>query len=118
MAYNTAEARQELLDDVAEAIDDIAVALAALVGLAVGVGVGFLARNRLASQELKVAHEKAARIVIKIPKSRNATKIDPMWSRTAAAPTTRSSALWLWKTTASSCIEAIASRSWAFHASS
>jgi hypothetical protein len=30
MAYNTAEARQELLDDVAEAIDDISVALAAL----------------------------------------------------------------------------------------
>ena len=30
MAYNTAEARQELLDDVAEAIDDLSVALAAL----------------------------------------------------------------------------------------
>ena len=42
---------------------EYAVALAALVGLAVGVGLGFLARNRLASQELKVAHEKAARIV-------------------------------------------------------
>jgi ribonuclease Y len=44
-------------------MDTVAVALAALVGIAVGVGVGFLARNRLASQELKVAHEKAARIV-------------------------------------------------------
>src|SRR5215203_75573 len=42
---------------------ELAVALAALVGLAVGVGIGFLARSRLASQELKVAHEKAARIV-------------------------------------------------------
>jgi ribonuclease Y len=42
---------------------EVAVALAALVGIAVGVGLGFLARNRLASQELKVAHEKAARIV-------------------------------------------------------
>ena len=42
---------------------EVAVALAALVGIAVGVGIGFLARNRLASQELKVAHEKAARIV-------------------------------------------------------
>jgi hypothetical protein len=30
MAYNTAEARQELLDDVAEATDDIGVALAAV----------------------------------------------------------------------------------------
>src|SRR5215212_1618859 len=44
-------------------MDNVAVALAALVGIAVGVGVGFLARNRLASQELKFAHEKAARIV-------------------------------------------------------
>ncbi|HXG26099.1 MAG TPA: ribonuclease Y [Candidatus Binatia bacterium] len=44
-------------------MDNLAVVIAALVGLAVGVGLGFLARNRLASQELKVAHEKAARIV-------------------------------------------------------
>src|SRR5215212_8634905 len=44
-------------------MDNVAVALAALVGIAVGVGVGFLARNRLASQSLKVAQEKAARIV-------------------------------------------------------
>ncbi len=44
-------------------MDNVALALAALVGLAVGIGAGFLARNRLANQELKVAHEKAARIV-------------------------------------------------------
>ena len=36
-----------------------------------------------------------------------------MWARTAAAPAARSAAVWLWKTIASSCMDAIASRSWA-----
>src|SRR5262245_53165513 len=44
-------------------MEQTTLALGALVGLAVGIGLGFFARNRLASQELKVAHEKAARIV-------------------------------------------------------
>src|SRR3954452_20385725 len=45
-------------------MDQLAVAIVALAGgVAIGVVVGFVARNRLASQELKVAHEKAARIV-------------------------------------------------------
>ena len=45
-------------------------------------------------------------------------KIAAMWVRTAAAPATRSPAVWLWKTIASSCMEAIASRSCAFQAAS
>src|SRR3954453_22657933 len=45
-------------------MDQLAVAIVALAGgVAIGVVVGFVARNRLASQEIKVAHEKAARIV-------------------------------------------------------
>jgi ribonucrease Y len=43
---------------------EVAVALVALVGgLAVGVAIGFMARSRWANQSIKVAHEKAARIV-------------------------------------------------------
>ena len=44
-------------------MDAVAVALGALVGLAVGVAAGFVARSRWANQSIKVAHEKAARIV-------------------------------------------------------
>jgi ribonucrease Y len=45
-------------------MNDVAVAILALVGgLAVGVGVGFMARSRWASQSVKVAQEKAGRIV-------------------------------------------------------
>jgi ribonuclease Y len=43
---------------------DQAIALVALVaGLVIGAAVGFLARSRWANQSIKVAHEKAARIV-------------------------------------------------------
>jgi ribonuclease Y len=43
---------------------DQATALVALVaGLAIGVAAGFLARSRWANQSIKLAHEKAARIV-------------------------------------------------------
>src|SRR5215475_8994124 len=45
-------------------MDNVAVALVALVGgLAVGLAVGFVGRSRWASQSVKVAQEKAARIV-------------------------------------------------------
>jgi ribonuclease Y len=45
-------------------MDNVAVALVALaVGLAVGVALGFLARSRWANQSIKVAQEKAGRIV-------------------------------------------------------
>jgi ribonuclease Y len=45
-------------------MDQVAVALVALVGgLAVGVAAGFAARSQWANQSIKVAHEKAARIV-------------------------------------------------------
>jgi len=45
-------------------MDNAAVALVALVGgLAVGIAVGFVARSRWANQSIKVAAEKAARIV-------------------------------------------------------
>jgi ribonuclease Y len=45
-------------------MDQVAIAIVALVGgLAVGVAAGFVARSRWANQSIKVAHEKAARIV-------------------------------------------------------
>jgi ribonuclease Y len=45
-------------------MDNVAVALVALVGgLAVGVALGFVARSRWANQSVKVAQEKAGRIV-------------------------------------------------------
>ncbi|MBI3751853.1 MAG: ribonuclease Y [Chloroflexi bacterium] len=44
-------------------MEGVALALVALVGLAVGVAAGFVARSRWANQSIKVAHEKAARIV-------------------------------------------------------
>jgi ribonuclease Y len=45
-------------------MDQVAVALVAVVGgLAVGIAVGFVARSQWANQSIKVAHEKAARIV-------------------------------------------------------
>jgi ribonucrease Y len=45
-------------------MDQVAVALVAVVGgLAVGVAIGFMARSRWANQSIKVATEKAARIV-------------------------------------------------------
>src|SRR5579864_438093 len=44
-------------------------------------------------------------------------KMRPMCSRTASAPSALSSAVWLWKTTSGWCMDAIASRSCAFHAS-
>jgi ribonuclease Y len=45
-------------------MDNVAVAIVALVGgLAVGVAIGFVARSRWANQSIKVAQEKAARIV-------------------------------------------------------
>ena len=45
-------------------MDQVAIAVVALVGgLAVGVAAGFVARSRWANQSIKVAHEKAARIV-------------------------------------------------------
>src|SRR4051812_1615071 len=44
-------------------MDAVAVALGALVGLAIGVAIGFVARSRWANQSIKVAQEKAARIV-------------------------------------------------------
>jgi ribonucrease Y len=47
-----------------EKMDNVAVALVALVGgLAVGIAIGFVARSRWANQSIKVAQEKAARIV-------------------------------------------------------
>jgi ribonuclease Y len=44
-------------------MDLTTLALGALVGLAVGIGLGFVARAQLASQSIKAATEKAARIV-------------------------------------------------------
>ncbi|HEY2887589.1 MAG TPA: ribonuclease Y [Candidatus Limnocylindrales bacterium] len=45
-------------------MDQVAIALVAVVGgLAVGVAIGFVARSRWANQSIKVANEKAARIV-------------------------------------------------------
>src|SRR3954470_2707989 len=45
-------------------MNDAVVALVALVGgLAVGVALGFIARSRWANQSIKVAQEKAGRIV-------------------------------------------------------
>ena len=45
-------------------MDQVAVALVAVVGgLAAGVAIGFVARSRWANQSIKVANEKAARIV-------------------------------------------------------
>src|SRR5688500_4739801 len=43
-------------------MDTVTVALAALVGLAIGLGVGFVARSQWANQSIKTATEKAARI--------------------------------------------------------
>src|SRR5215213_8404370 len=45
-------------------MDNLAVAIVALVGgVAIGVAIGFVARSRWANQSIKVATEKAARIV-------------------------------------------------------
>jgi ribonucrease Y len=44
-------------------MDNIALALGALVGLAIGLGLGYIARSQLSSQSIKAATEKAARIV-------------------------------------------------------
>jgi len=44
-------------------MDYVALALGALAGIAIGGAIGFLARGRWASQEVKLAREKAARIV-------------------------------------------------------
>jgi ribonuclease Y len=44
-------------------MDNVAVALVALAGGGIGVAIGFLARSRWANQSVKVAQEKAARIV-------------------------------------------------------
>jgi ribonuclease Y len=44
-------------------MDTVTLALVALVGLAIGAAVGFVARSQLANQSIKIATEKAARIV-------------------------------------------------------
>ena len=44
-------------------MDCTALALGALVGIAIGLGVGFVARSQWANQSIKTATEKAARIV-------------------------------------------------------
>src|SRR5215204_5984024 len=44
-------------------MDLVALALGAVVGLAVGLGLGFAARSQWANQSIKAATEKAARIV-------------------------------------------------------
>jgi len=44
-------------------MDTIALALGALVGLAIGLGLGYVVRSQLASQSIRAATEKAARIV-------------------------------------------------------
>ena len=44
-------------------MEPVALALGAVVGLAVGVGLGFAARSQWANQSIKAATEKAARIV-------------------------------------------------------
>jgi ribonuclease Y len=44
-------------------MDLVALALGAVVGLAVGIGLGFAARSQWANQSIKTATEKAARIV-------------------------------------------------------
>src|SRR3954452_18430146 len=44
-------------------MDTTALALGALVGLAIGLGLGYVIRSQLASQSIKAATEKAARIV-------------------------------------------------------
>jgi ribonuclease Y len=44
-------------------MDYTALALGALVGLAIGLGLGYIARSQLSSQSIKAATEKAARIV-------------------------------------------------------
>ncbi len=44
-------------------MDTFALALGALVGLAVGLGLGYVAKSQLASQSIRAATEKAARIV-------------------------------------------------------
>jgi ribonuclease Y len=44
-------------------MDAVSLALGAVVGLAIGVALGFVARTQLASQSIKAATEKAARIV-------------------------------------------------------
>ena len=44
-------------------MEPVALALVALVGLAVGIGLGFAARSQWANQSIKAATEKAARIV-------------------------------------------------------
>src|SRR5258706_11454587 len=44
-------------------MDTVALALVALVGLAVGIGLGFAARGQWANQSIKAATDKAARIV-------------------------------------------------------
>src|SRR5207247_4506775 len=44
-------------------MDTTTLALGALVGLAIGLGLGYIAKSQLASQSIKAATEKAARIV-------------------------------------------------------
>src|SRR6266550_7124345 len=44
-------------------MDTTTLALGALVGLAIGLGLGYVAKSQLASQSIKAATEKAARIV-------------------------------------------------------
>jgi ribonuclease Y len=44
-------------------MDGFSLALGALVGLAIGLGLGYVIRSQLASQSIKAATEKAARIV-------------------------------------------------------
>ena len=44
-------------------MDTTALALGALVGLAIGLGLGYVIRSQLASQAIRAATEKAARIV-------------------------------------------------------
>ena len=58
----------------------------------------------------------ARRLTVENRRSGLLRKIAAMCSRTASAPSARSSAVWLWNTTSGWCIEWIASTSCAFHA--